>query len=186
MESLEAKVLAMIAAMILLVIIALIMLIWRKRLRRARRIVVTLLALLAIVVGAIFAFAPQFPRRFQMAMTTHEAQTSTEPEFPELKARFYAAPREQVFKTTVEVVRNLPKWTLVSQDESSGMIKAIWTSTVRKFIDDITITIRSEAGQTRVDAHSISREGKGDIGMNRHHLRTFLSTLDERMKSPQS
>ncbi len=182
MESLEAKVLAMIAAMIVLALIALVMLIWRKRLQRALRFICLLSILLAVVVAAIFVISPQFSRRFATAMTQHEAQTSESPEFSELKTRIYSAPGEQVFKSAVELASGIPKWTLASQDESSGTIKAVWTSTLRKYKDDITITIRRENNQTRVDAHSISREGQGDIGMNRHHLKTFLTALDQQMK----
>jgi uncharacterized protein (DUF1499 family) len=184
MESLEAKVLAMIAAIIVLVFIALLMLIWRNRLRQALRALFTVIVLLVVAVIAIFAIAPRFSRRFSTAMTQHEAQTSAAPEFPELKTRIYNASREQVFKAAVETASSIPKWTLVSQDATSGIIKAVWTSTVRQFRDDITITIHSEGSQARVEAHSISREGKGDIGMNRHHLKTFLEALDQRMKAP--
>ncbi|MBX3279328.1 MAG: DUF1499 domain-containing protein [Acidobacteria bacterium] len=182
MESLEAKVLAMIGAIILLLLAALVMLPWRKRLRRPLRGVLVVTGLLALIVVGIFIVAPQFPRRFGLAMTTNTAQTSEAPEFPELKTRVYNAPLPVVFARAAALAAEIPKWAVESQDAESGVIKVVWTSTLRGFKDDITITIRGEGETTQVDAHSASREGKGDIGMNRHHLKTFLEALDEKMK----
>lgn len=182
MESLEMKVFLMIAAIIILLLAALVMLIWRKRLRRALRAVLAIVVVLVVAVIGIFAVAPQFSRRFQMAMTTNIAQTSDEPEFPELRTRVYNAAPDEVFREAASVAGSIPKWTLESQDASTGTIKAVWTSTIRKFKDDITITVRLDGDKTRVEAHSASREGKGDIGMNRHHLKTFLEALDEKVK----
>src|SRR5712692_6860555 len=91
--------------------------------------------LILIPLAAIYIGVPQFPRRMQTALSTNVAQTSPDPEFPELKARFYSAPRQRVFQAAVEAVRSLRNWRLVSAEEATGVIRA--EKRVLVFTDDV-------------------------------------------------
>jgi uncharacterized protein (DUF1499 family) len=48
------------------------------------------------------------------------------------------------------------------------------------FIDDLTVTLRTDGQSTLVDVRSQSRlAGKSDLGENRRHLFQLLRALDE-------
>ncbi len=168
-----------IGAIIILATTAIVIMIARRSVKRTPQLIIILLVLLSAGAAAIFVLTPQFGRRIQTALSTNVAETSVEPEFPELKTRFYNAPREQAFEAAASVIENLPDWKLVAQNASEGRIEA--EKKVVIFTDDVSISLGGEPEQTRVDVRSKSREGKGDFGENRRHIAQFLSALDKRL-----
>jgi len=51
------------------------------------------------------------------------------------------------------------------------------------FTDDLTVTLRGNAHEVKVDVRSASRVGRGDFGENRRHILQLLRALDAKMKS---
>jgi uncharacterized protein (DUF1499 family) len=149
-------------------------------LRRARRSVFVLLILCLALVAAMAAGVPQFSRRLRTAYSQNIAETSPQPEFPELHTRFYSAPPAKVLEQATAVIEQLPRWKLVAADAAQGSLKA--EKKVLGFTDDVVVQIRAEDSRTRVDARSRSRVGKGDFGENRRHIAQFLEALDARLR----
>ena len=136
-----------------------------------------IILLLAIVEAAIWFGVDQFPLRLRTAMQTNIADTTTQPQFAELRTRFYNAPPDKIVAATAALIATRPgKWDLVSSDAARGEVRA--TCKVLNFTDDVAVLARREGDRTRVDVHSNSRVGKGDFGENRRHVAWILEGLD--------
>ena len=64
---------------------------------------------------------------------------------------------------------------------SGGEIRAVATTMVFRFKDDVTITVQREANATVVNIRSRSRIGRGDLGANARRIRDFQSRLAARV-----
>ena len=60
---------------------------------------------------------------------------------------------------------------------TAGRIEATDSTFWFKFKDDIVIRLRPESSGVRIDARSVSRVGKGDVGINAIRLRKFFELL---------
>ncbi|MGL5114687.1 MAG: DUF1499 domain-containing protein [Beijerinckiaceae bacterium] len=60
----------------------------------------------------------------------------------------------------------------------SGRIEAISRSTLYRFEDDVTIRIKSGAGESQIDLRSASRMGRHDFGANAARIRAFAQALE--------
>jgi hypothetical protein len=95
------------------------------------------------------------------------------------EGRLYAAPFAQVWDAILQQIASRRGWVLAHRDEELGIITVRCRTPVFRFIDDLTIWVAlDENGQTRVEALSRSRVGKGDLGVNRRRIVRILSTLD--------
>lgn len=68
-------------------------------------------------------------------------------------------------------------WKIVAADTAAGTIEATDTSRIFRFVDDVVVRIRPDAGGSRVDVRSKSREGKGDLGANAARIRRLRGAL---------
>ena len=114
------------------------------------------------------------------ALTVNIAETAQAHEDVRLRGRTYAIPFEDVWNAahTVATVA-LHGWRIVSSDDQAGVIKAEATTRFGRKIDDVWIRISlDENAQTRVDARSAARQGRGDWGRNARRLNRFFRALD--------
>lgn len=114
------------------------------------------------------------------ALTVNVAETAQAHEDPRLRGRTYAIPFEDVWSAAQALATvGLRGWRLVSSDDEQGVINAEATTWPRKKIDDVVIRVSlDENAQTRVDARSAAREGRGDWGRNARRLNRFFRALD--------
>jgi uncharacterized protein (DUF1499 family) len=160
-----------------LIVLVLIGIVQAMRRRRLRLILTVFAWCLAAVDLGIWVGVPQFPRRIRTALRTNIAETSPNPEFPELRTRVYATTPSRVFDAVSDIVKShAGKWELVSADPATGRIHA--TTKVVGFTDDVFVSVQPEGAGTRVDMRSQSRVGKGDFGENRRHIAWLLESLD--------
>jgi uncharacterized protein (DUF1499 family) len=68
-------------------------------------------------------------------------------------------------------------WTLVSQDRAKGIIEATEATVLFGFKDDVVIRLSTEAGKTRIDMRSASRQGQSDFRVNAKRIEAFLADL---------
>lgn len=68
-------------------------------------------------------------------------------------------------------------WTLVSQDRAKGIIEATEATVLFGFKDDVVIRLSAEAGKTRIDMRSASRQGQSDFRVNAKRIEAFLADL---------
>ena len=134
-------------------------------------------ALLVIAVGALLLGAALF-RTWPILNVVRTGET---PEYPDIQPRTYRATVERVYDATVQAVRRLPRWSLVSTRPESREVRAEARSRIFRFVDDVRIQVVSRDGTTLVEVTSSSRVGRGDFGQNARNIRTFFRALDEEM-----
>jgi uncharacterized protein (DUF1499 family) len=129
---------------------------------------VLLLVLLAAAAAAFFAW----PR-------INDVTTSQTKEYPDLQDESYSASEDRVAEAAKKVIGRLPRWTLKGAGEGPGgwAIQAE-RKTRTGFVDEITLRIRREGGQTRVKVRSRSRSGKIDFGQNARNIRELMAALN--------
>ena len=87
--------------------------------------------------------------------------------------------KTDVFNNALIAVDQLG-WKLVAQQPEEGRIEATDTTFWFRFKDDIVIKITEENGETVVNARSLSRVGRGDVGANALRLRAFFEKLSKK------
>lgn len=98
--------------------------------------------------------------------------------YPDIQPLVLDAPPQEVFERALRAVDELG-WELVAAAPGEGRIEAVDTTFWFRFKDDVVIRLRPENGGTRVDARSVSRVGRGDVGTNARRLREFLAELQD-------
>jgi uncharacterized protein (DUF1499 family) len=112
------------------------------------------------------------------------AETAPDGGAKDLKTRFYKADPATVRKTVQDVIPQLSTygsgWKIVN--DKTGAENVITAEVpVVFFTDDLTVTIKENEDETRVDVRSASRVGKSDFGENARHVRQLLAALDEKL-----
>ena len=88
---------------------------------------------------------------------------------------------DEAFRRAEAAVRSLG-WDVAALIAAEGRIEATDTTTWFGFKDDIVIRVRpveGAPGRSRVDARSVSRIGRSDVGTNADRLRGFISLLTD-------
>ena len=70
---------------------------------------------------------------------------------------------------------------VVNQWPEKGEFRAVATTRVFRFKDDVTVTVLKEKDASLVNVRSKSRIGKGDLGANARRIRDFQSRLASRL-----
>ena len=71
----------------------------------------------------------------------------------------------------------MPSWHVTASDPASGRIEASQASFWFGFVDDIVIRVTPAGDGSRIDIRSVSRQGKGDLGVNADRVRAYLAAL---------
>jgi uncharacterized protein (DUF1499 family) len=131
---------------------------------------------LAVLIGLRIVAAFIWP-------TINDVTTGTTPEYPDLRPQRFQHPYERVFDATLATARDLG-WEVTGDDRAQGEIRAVATTRVFRFKDDVTITVVRVGDGVTVGVRSHSRIGKGDLGANARRIRLFQAELAKRMAAP--
>lgn len=112
-------------------------------------------------------------------MTPERLIELTDEAYPDLVTQRYGEPAAVVFEKALAAVDELG-WELVAEDAAAGRIEATDTTFWFRFKDDVVIRIESQGADTAVDARSVSRVGRGDVGANAKRLRKLFAMLANR------
>jgi uncharacterized protein (DUF1499 family) len=99
--------------------------------------------------------------------TKNWANTS-EPTHPDLYPLTVPHSPDAVPEIVKKAVAMLPRWQVES--EGPGELKLTRRTRLFRFVDDITVTIKSAGPGAMIHAASKSRVGKGDLGQNRRNI----------------
>lgn len=121
-------------------------------------------------------------RRFLGALGETSAHTHPAASDPSLRGRTWAVPFEDVWEAAVWLASGgLRGCSLRRANDRDGIIIA---EAHARFagVADFTISVTlDEDAQTRVDARSVSREARADLGTNTRRIRTFFRMLEDRL-----
>lgn len=123
-----------------------------------------------------------------LAFTTwpriNDVETGRTPEYPDLQPRRYAAGIDATQRAAREAILALPRWELIGSGTGPGgaELRAVRTTRLWRFKDDVTVRVRREGGRSLVSVRSKSRVGRGDFGQNARNIEEFLAALDARLR----
>ena len=103
--------------------------------------------------------------------------------YPAVRTLEVAAPPAAAFAAAREAARSMG-WTLVTEDELSGVIEATAETFWFGFKDDVIIRVRPTAGGegARIDVRSISWLGLVGVGANANRIEAYLSRVETGQK----
>lgn len=96
--------------------------------------------------------------------------------YPEIVPQRFDSSPEEVFARALAAANGLG-WDIVASAPGEGRIEATDTTFWFRFKDDIVIRIRPDGDNTILDARSVSRVGRSDVGKNAARLRNFFAEL---------
>lgn len=90
--------------------------------------------------------------------------------------RTYSLGQAKLLASVGVAVQRLPRWRVESVD-STGL-KAVRTTRLLRFEDDVAVLVSAHGGITRAEFTSASRVGNSDLGQNPRNLQELLDSLD--------
>jgi len=112
--------------------------------------------------------------------TLNDVRTGATPEYPDIVAQRFARPADQVFAAALATAQEM-ELEVVNQWPDKGELRAVATTPVFRFKDDVTVTVSREANATVVNVRSKSRIGKGDLGANARRIHDFQQRLSAKL-----
>lgn len=97
--------------------------------------------------------------------------------YPEIKTLYMDIIYPDAFSRALQAAESTP-WEIVDVSEQEGRIEATHTLPWYGFKDDIVIRVDSVGtDSSKIDVRSVSRIGRGDIGVNAQRIREYLERL---------
>lgn len=100
--------------------------------------------------------------------------------YPGIKPARFDAPPGRVFEAALATASALG-WEVAAAVPAEGRIEATDTSFWYHFKDDVAIRISADGQGTRLDIRSLSRVGRGDLGVNARRIERFMAALASRL-----
>jgi uncharacterized protein (DUF1499 family) len=98
--------------------------------------------------------------------------------YPDIVPQPFPQSADAVFEAALRAVNSLG-WEVVASDPRTRRIEATDTTFWFRFKDDVVIEVNeTPAGGAVVQARSVSRVGRGDVGKNAARLREFFARLE--------
>lgn len=134
--------------------------------------------LLAFVLVTLISTAVQVDN-WRRDLSQNRAETSLDAEDPRLKSLILDENPDLAAHRIKEVADKLDQWSFISKsnDDDCQILKLTRTSTLFRFVDDVTVTICPRESGSKVDAVSQSRIGRGDLGQNPRNIDQLFRSI---------
>ena len=97
--------------------------------------------------------------------------------YPDIGTLHLQDPPEQAFEKALAAARKT-NWIIVAVNKESLTIEATHTLPWFGFKDDIVIRVDTTVTGSKIDVRSVSRIGRGDIGVNAERIRDYLRLIN--------
>ena len=101
--------------------------------------------------------------------------------YPDLAPLETGLPKSEAFRRALAAAEAMPRWTIVASDPEAGTIEGSARTLFMGFTDDFVIRVRPEAGGSRIDMRSESRQGGSDFGANAERIRSYMTALKPKL-----
>jgi uncharacterized protein (DUF1499 family) len=139
------------------------------------------LAVRLVLIGIAFALFVLFAllEDWKRDLTTNYAQLDENASDPSLRPMVFTMSAEEVASRVTQWAETMPRWELQSREQTADHLQLHFTRRTRvlRFTDDVYVQLSERDGETRLDAESRSRFGKGDLGQNPRNLRELTNAL---------
>lgn len=99
--------------------------------------------------------------------------------YPDVQTLYLDAGYDEAFDRALKAARQMPWEKIETSDKQAGLIEAVDELAWFGFKDDVVIRVDTAetASRSKIDVRSVSRIGRGDLGVNAHRIRNYLSTV---------
>lgn len=99
--------------------------------------------------------------------------------YPDVQTIYLDMDYDEVFDRALKAAEQRPWEEIVTSDREAGLIEAYDKLPWFGFIDDVVIRIDTAdtSGHYKIDVRSVSRLGRGDIGVNAQRIRDYLAEV---------
>jgi uncharacterized protein (DUF1499 family) len=99
--------------------------------------------------------------------------------YPNIRTLYLDIPYSRAFKQALSAALKMPWEGIVSYSKETGIIEATDELAWFGFKDDIVIRVDTAqtGGQSKIDVRSVSRMGRGDMGVNAERIREYLQLI---------
>lgn len=115
--------------------------------------------------------------------TTYGDQEKAETQrkaYPDIKTLYLDVGYSEAFDRALTAAKQMPWEKIVTSDKQSGLIEAVDELAWFGFKDDVVIRVDTAGtGRSKIDVRSVSRIGRGDIGVNAQRIRDYLETVQD-------
>ncbi len=96
--------------------------------------------------------------------------------YPDIQTLYLDVEYEEAYNRALQAAKQMPWEDIVTSDQQEGIIEAVDKLAWFGFKDDIVIRIDTAetSSRSKIDVRSVSRIGRGDIGVNAHRIRDYL------------
>src|SRR5262249_3769316 len=96
--------------------------------------------------------------------------------YPDLKPLDLPVPPATAFARALDAAKR-SGWEIDASDPASGRIEATDVTPWFGFRDDVVVRVTPTSSGSRIDVRSLSRVGRGDLGMNANRIRGYLEKI---------
>ncbi|MEL7834536.1 DUF1499 domain-containing protein [Fodinibius sp. Rm-B-1B1-1] len=102
--------------------------------------------------------------------------------YPDIETLYLDVGYNEAFDRALTAAQQMPWEEIVAQDREAGIIEAYDKLPWFGFIDDVVIRVDTAQtnSESKIDVRSVSRIGRGDIGVNAHRIRNYLQAVRNR------
>lgn len=100
--------------------------------------------------------------------------------YPEVEPLRISLPPDRAFDHALAAAQKMG-WRIVSADSSAGRIEAVDETFWFGFKDDVVVRLTPVDSETVLDVRSVSRVGRGDLGVNARRVGAYLEEVQERL-----
>lgn len=149
---------------------------------------IIVIIILALALGGLASNHPPLREppgvwvRLATYLGSNVAETSEQSPFPELRPRRYTLAAEPLYSAILEVIQKLG-WQLSHQDPGALQIRAVVTTPLWRFKDDVQIRVVPDPAGSRMVIQTRSRIGRGDLGANTRHILDLYEGLDRTLQA---
>ena len=112
-------------------------------------------------------------------MSTNRNTNGPLPEGDEFDWRWVGEPESWMGLRSERAMTQRPASVAGASDPQAGRIEASQASFWFGFVDDIVIRVGAAGAGSRVDMRSLSRQGRGDLGVNAKRIRAYMAALKQ-------
>ncbi len=138
---------------------------------------------IALILLAMLIFLAMQIDDWSRDLSTNRAATSIDSPDPTLRSLELKASADEIKAAITGFVERAPAWEVnPNPSDDNAALALVRTTRVFRFADDVQVFLQSTATGTRVDVHSQSRVGKGDLGQNPRNIRELLNALRDELR----
>ncbi len=87
-------------------------------------------------------------------------------------------PPAQAYERALQAARQMP-WEIVAENKQDLRIEAYHKLPWFGFIDDVVIRVDTTDNGSKIDVRSVSRLGRGDLGVNADRIKDYLAEIEK-------